>query len=82
MKRLRAIHLYLSCVFAPLLLFFAISGIWQTWGSVGIFAEVVEHSHAGAMEGWRRAGEFAAAHGGADHGGEFYHDSAGRGDGV
>ena len=32
MKRLRSIHLYLGCVFAPLLLFFAISGIWQSLG--------------------------------------------------
>jgi hypothetical protein len=29
-QRLRSIHLYLGCIFAPLLLFFAISGIWQT----------------------------------------------------
>jgi hypothetical protein len=32
MQKLRAIHLYLGCVFAPLLLFFAVSGIWQTLG--------------------------------------------------
>ena len=32
MQRLRSIHLYLGCIFAPLLLFFAISGIWQTLG--------------------------------------------------
>jgi hypothetical protein len=32
MKNLRSIHLYLGCIFAPLLLFFAISGIWQTLG--------------------------------------------------
>src|SRR5436190_21168797 len=32
MKNLRSIHLYLGCIFAPLLLFFAISGIWQTIG--------------------------------------------------
>lgn len=32
MKNLRALHLYLGCIFAPLLLFFAISGIWQTLG--------------------------------------------------
>ena len=25
-------HLYLGCIFAPMLLFFAISGIWQTLG--------------------------------------------------
>ncbi len=30
MKRLRTIHLYLGCLFGPLLIFFAISGIWQT----------------------------------------------------
>ena len=32
MQKLRSIHLYLGCIFAPLLLFFAISGIWQTLG--------------------------------------------------
>ena len=32
MQRLRSIHLYLGCIFAPLLLFFAVSGIWQTLG--------------------------------------------------
>ena len=29
MNRLRQIHLYLGCVFAPLLAFFALSGVWQ-----------------------------------------------------
>jgi hypothetical protein len=32
MKKLRSIHLYLGCIFAPLLLFFAVSAIWQTLG--------------------------------------------------
>jgi hypothetical protein len=32
MKKLRSLHLYLGCIFAPMLLFFAISGIWQTFG--------------------------------------------------
>jgi hypothetical protein len=32
MQKLRTIHLYLGCVFAPLLLFFAVSGVWQTLG--------------------------------------------------
>jgi formate hydrogenlyase subunit 3/multisubunit Na+/H+ antiporter MnhD subunit len=32
MQRWRVVHLYLGCVFAPMLLFFAISGIWQTFG--------------------------------------------------
>jgi hypothetical protein len=31
MKKLRLLHLYLGCIFAPLLLFFAASGIWQTY---------------------------------------------------
>jgi len=31
MKTLRKIHLYLGCVFAPLLSFFAVSGAWQTF---------------------------------------------------
>ena len=30
MQKLRSLHLYLGCVFAPLLLFFAVSGLWQT----------------------------------------------------
>jgi hypothetical protein len=32
MQKLRSLHLYLGCIFAPMLLFFAISGIWQTLG--------------------------------------------------
>ena len=32
MQKLRSIHLYTGCVFAPLLLFFAVSGICQTLG--------------------------------------------------
>jgi hypothetical protein len=31
MNRLRQIHLYLGCVFAPLLAFFALSGIWHNY---------------------------------------------------
>jgi hypothetical protein len=30
MQKVRSLHLYLGCLFAPMLLFFAISGIWQT----------------------------------------------------
>ena len=38
MKKLRALHLYLGCIFAPMLIFFAMSGIWQTLGiRSGIF---------------------------------------------
>lgn len=29
MKSLRQIHLYLGCIFAPLILYFALSGAWQ-----------------------------------------------------
>jgi hypothetical protein len=32
MQKIRSLHLYLGCIFAPLLLFFAASGIWQTIG--------------------------------------------------
>jgi hypothetical protein len=31
-KSLRKLHLYLGCFFAPMLLFFTVSGIWQTFG--------------------------------------------------
>jgi hypothetical protein len=31
MNRIRQLHLYLGCVFAPLLVFFAVSGAWQTF---------------------------------------------------
>ena len=31
MKQLRQIHLYLGCVFAPLLIYFALSGLWQLY---------------------------------------------------
>jgi hypothetical protein len=31
MKKVRSIHLYLGCIFAPMLLFFAVSGFWQTY---------------------------------------------------
>ena len=33
MKKIRLLHLYLGCVFAPMISFFAISGIWQRFGS-------------------------------------------------
>lgn len=32
MKTLRQIHLYLGCVFAPLIIYFALSGAWQVFG--------------------------------------------------
>jgi hypothetical protein len=33
MKTLRMLHLYLGCIFAPMLIFFAVSGIWQRFGA-------------------------------------------------
>ncbi|HXS67216.1 MAG TPA: hypothetical protein VN761_00135 [Candidatus Polarisedimenticolia bacterium] len=35
MVRLREWHLYLGCIFAPMLLLFALTGIWQTIGIGG-----------------------------------------------
>lgn len=32
MRLLRDIHLYLGCIFAPMTLFFIVSGIWQVFG--------------------------------------------------
>ena len=32
MRNMRTIHLYLGCLFAPLLIFFTITGAWQTFG--------------------------------------------------
>ena len=31
MKTLRSLHLYLGCIFAPMMLFFTVSGLWQTY---------------------------------------------------
>jgi hypothetical protein len=53
MKTLRKIHLYLGCVFAPLLLFFGVSGIWQTlheYGTVSLSSgllKVISTIHTG-----------------------------------
>ena len=35
MQKLRTLHLYLGCIFAPMLIFFAMSGLWQTFGLNG-----------------------------------------------
>lgn len=47
MKRLRSLHLYLGCIFAPMLLFFALSGLWQTlglqWAKDGKMGEALAH---------------------------------------
>ncbi len=44
MKTLRTIHLYLGCIFAPMILFMAVSGIWQVIGEMW----------PGAQAGWQR----------------------------
>jgi len=31
MKLIRKLHLYLGCLFAPLIIFFSITGAWQTF---------------------------------------------------
>lgn len=45
MNKLRSIHLYLGCIFAPLLLFFAISGIWQMFGFHSNFLDHMSTVH-------------------------------------
>jgi len=32
MNKLRQLHLYLGCIFAPVLIFFAVTGSWQLFG--------------------------------------------------
>ena len=32
MNLLRRVHLYLGCFFAPMLVFFSVSGVWQVYG--------------------------------------------------
>jgi hypothetical protein len=45
MQKLRSVHLYLGCIFAPMLLFFAISGIWQTLGIRSSFLQWLSALH-------------------------------------
>src|ERR1051326_911667 len=56
MRKLRLLHLYLGCVFAPMLLFFAISGIWQTLGfqyhSDSLVAVSTAHTGRGLKSGF------------------------------
>jgi hypothetical protein len=48
MQKLRSIHLYLGCIFAPMLLFFSISGIWQTVGTDSSFLRWLSTIHTEA----------------------------------
>jgi hypothetical protein len=48
MQKLRSLHLYLGCIFAPMLLLFAITGIWQTVGFKGPVLGWLSSLHTGA----------------------------------
>jgi hypothetical protein len=58
MKKLRAIHLYLGCIFAPLLLFYAISGIWQLLGVHSEFLQKLSSIHTEVR--WKNNGELGS----------------------
>ena len=58
MQKLRSIHLYLGCIFAPLLLFFAVSGIWQTIGLPSEFLHKLSSIHTQAR--WKNGGELGS----------------------
>ncbi len=58
MQKLRAIHLYLGCIFAPLLLFFAISGIWQTLGFQPEFLQKLSSIHT--ARAWKDGSELGS----------------------
>jgi len=58
-KRLRALHLYLGCIFAPMLIFFAVSGTWQTLGfRSGIFVWLSTIHTEWAMKNGSQLGSF------------------------
>src|ERR1039458_1679861 len=59
MKKLRALHLYLGSIFAPMLIFFAVSGIWQTLGfRSGIFVWLSTIHTEWAMKNGSQLGSF------------------------
>ena len=58
MQKLRSIHLYLGCIFAPLLLFFAISGIWQTLGFQSEFLQKLSSIHT--ERAWKDGSELGS----------------------
>lgn len=49
MKTLRTLHLYLGCLFAPMIVFFCVSGLWQRFG--------IEYRNSG----WARSVQSALA---------------------
>jgi hypothetical protein len=58
MQKLRSIHLYLGCIFAPLLLFFAVSGVWQTLGFQPPFLHRLSSIHTEAR--WKNGSELGS----------------------
>jgi hypothetical protein len=58
MQKLRALHLYLGCIFAPMLLFFTISGIWQTLGTDSSFLRWLSTIHTEAR--WKDGSELGS----------------------
>jgi hypothetical protein len=58
MQKLRSLHLYLGCVFAPLLLFFAVSGLWQTLGAESLFLQKLSSIHTGRR--WKDGSELTS----------------------
>src|SRR6478672_8450976 len=78
MQKLRSLHLYLGCLFAPLLLFFALSGIWQTLGWNTPLLQKLSSLHTEPLEGSLRTWKSSHANIGRFDGCEFYHyDGAG-----
>ena len=59
MQKLRSIHLYLGCLFAPLLLFFAISGIWQTLGWHSPLLQKLSSIHTEAR--WKNGAQWGSS---------------------
>src|SRR4051812_16336850 len=59
MQKLRSVHLYLGCIFAPLLLFFAISGIWQTLGFRSEFLQKLSSIHT--ERAWKDGSELGSS---------------------
>jgi hypothetical protein len=47
MQNLRRLHLYLGCFFAPLLVFFALSGAWQAFGARSGSLALLSSLHTG-----------------------------------
>ena len=58
MQKLRSLHLYLGCQFAPMLLFFAASGLWQTLGWRSKLLTQLSTLHTGAV--WKNGGEWGS----------------------